>query len=33
MSSSIIERMLGLPQDVRAERNAPCRDVPTGSRG
>jgi alkylation response protein AidB-like acyl-CoA dehydrogenase len=33
MRNIIAERVLGLPQDVRVDKDVPFRDVPTGSRG
>jgi len=33
MRNIIAERVLGLPQDVRVDKDVPFRDIPTGSRG
>jgi hypothetical protein len=33
MRNIIAERVLGLPQDVRVDKDVPFREVPTGSRG
>ena len=32
MRNIIAERVLGLPQDVRVDKDVPFREVPTGSR-
>ena len=33
MRNIIAERVLGLPQDVRVDKDVPFREIPTGSRG
>jgi hypothetical protein len=33
MRNIIAERVLGLPQDVRVDKDVPFREVPTGRRG
>ncbi len=33
MRNIIAERVLGLPQDVRVDKDVPFREIPTGRRG